>query len=366
VGAGSDEVFDVAAQPDGKIVVVGTRTSALPLYLVARFDAAGALDATFAPGLSGTSARAVVVRPDGRIDVVGFCCTSARFFNGIRLGSAGAVELSLALGAFGNSSTNRATPADAALLPDGALLAVGGVVKDGNADLALFRWKADGTRDTSFGNFGALRLPIGQGSEEAAGVAVQPDGKAVVAGYVQTATGEDFLVLRLNADGTLDSTFGSGGMTITPVGPGNDRAEGVALQADGTIVVAGWSQRPGGTDFAVARYRTDGTLDPSFASGGVAVTAVGSADDRAEDVAVRSDGAIFAGGTAASGSGRDFALVRYRPDGTVDTSLGTDFAGGDDIGRALAILPDGKIVLAGNAFLAATDADVALARYVAP
>src|SRR5205823_5199649 len=138
----------------------------------------------------------------------------------------------------------------------------------------------------------------------------------------------DFAVARYNADGSLDTTFGSGGTVTTNFGPGAtyDDADGVAIQSDGKIVVAGTCNR-GGSDnvFAVARYNADGSLDSTFGSGGTVTTdfGLGGSDDSAYAVALQPDGKIVAAGaTYLGGVPGDFALARYNPDGTLDSTFG--------------------------------------------
>src|SRR2546426_2863336 len=148
--------------------------------------------------------------------------------------------------------------------------------------------------------------------------------------------------------GDLDATFGIGGRVLTDFG-GGDRARAVALQADGKIVVAGSSSAGAvGADFALARYNPGGSLDPTFGSGGRVLTDFG-VDDEARAVALQADGKIVVAGGF---GGAFFALARYNPNGTLDTSFGsegrvfTNF-GGRDGARALALQADGKIVAAG-------------------
>src|SRR5262249_55664358 len=153
---------------------------------------------------------------------------------------------------------------------------------------------------------------------------------------------------RYNADGSLDSSFGSNGAVRTDFG-GIDEIWGIALQADGNIVAAGRTS----TNIALARYNPDGSLDSSFGSGGRVVTNLspagippGQVNDVARGVAVDSSGRVVVAG----GAGNDFGVLRYLPDGTLDPSFGqqgvaeTDFAGGIDLARALTIQTDGDIV----------------------
>ena len=168
---------------------------------------------------------------------------------------------------------------------------------------------------------------------------------------------------RYNADGSLDEDFGVGGQVLTPVweetgaGP-EDRANAVAIDAQGRILVAGET----GSflhDFAVVRYLPDGSLDQTFIGSGIAITDFGG-DDRANSIAVQPDGAILVGGSGWQTGGEDasgaeeFILVRYLDDGMLDPTFGvssvavTDFRGGDDVGHTVLVRPDGRILLAGT------------------
>ena len=233
-----------------------------------------------------------------------------------------------------------------ALPPDGWIVAAG--TRDG--DFALARYLPDGSLDPTFGtvttDFGA--------SDLAWAVAVQPDGRIVAAGI----TDFDVAVARYEADGSLDTSFSQDGKVTTDFG-GQDGLGGMALQSDGKIVVAGWR----GDDFALARYDVDGSLDATLSGDGMLITDVGGVD-RADAVAIQPDGRIVAAG----GSASDFALARYNPNGTLDPTFAgdgtqhTDFGGGESV-RAVAIGADGRIVAAGSTSASADWTDIALARY---
>jgi uncharacterized delta-60 repeat protein len=225
-----------------------------------------------------------------------------------------------------------------------------------------------GALDPTFGSGGTVLGP----SQQANSVAVQPDGKIVVAGYVEDAgTADDFALVRYNPDASLDTGFGSGGEVITDFAGGEDQAFAVALQPDGKIVAAGFAGENHTQHFALARYNANGTLDAGFGLGGKVVTSIGAVD-WAYGLAVQPDGKIVAAGfTSAAGTptAEDFALARYNPDGSLDAGFGhggeviSDFGGLIDEARAVALQPDGKIVAAGFADLGDNDHEFALARY---
>jgi uncharacterized delta-60 repeat protein len=184
-----------------------------------------------------------------------------------------------------------------------------------------------GALDTSFATNGKAVTGIGA-DDYAEAMAVQPDGKLVVAGHANMGgtTGTDFVLVRYLRDGAIDTTFGTGGKVSTDIDGGSDQAFAVALQADGKIVVAGSNDvSPKGKSFALVRYNADGSLDATFGTGGKVVTSFGSQSDTAYAVVVQPDGRIVAGGhTNTATRGVDFALARYQANGALDASFGAN------------------------------------------
>lgn len=239
---------------------------------------------------------------------------------------------------------------------------------------------ADGDLDPTFGNGGKVLTDFTQSTDIANAVAVQADGRYVVVGttYINNDySSEDFAVARYNADGTLDSTFGANGKVTTDFPGLAAVASSVVIQPDGKIVVAGGAF-PLFTflgDFKVVRYNSDGSLDISFGNGGI-VTTTFPQGSYAFALALQPDGKIVAAGThfvdfsSADSSNTDFALARYNVDGTPDDAFGnngvvtTDFDGFNDDVFAILIQPDGKLVAVGSAKNPATFYDFAAARYM--
>jgi uncharacterized delta-60 repeat protein len=352
-------------------------------------ESSGTLDPSFGIGgmvttdFGGTSAavRAVAVQPDGKILAAG-----SAYIDGVsdfalaRYNRDGTLDASFGTG--GTVTTPFDFPgnfdqvAAVVLQPDGKIVLAGSTVNV-FANFALARFNSDGTLDASFGTGGIVTTNFGQVSAQAFSVAVQPDGKIVAAGYGNIDGGEDFALARYNSNGTLDATFGTGGKVSTafagPPGQGFSYAlaYSVALQRDGKIVAAGEAFISGGRDFALARYNTNGTLDATFGTGGMATTDFVSPNDLASSIAVQPDGRIVAAGAAGPFLNRrfDFALARYNSNGTLDASFGTggkaaktDFAGFDDVPSSIALQGDGKIVVVGRTSVG-DNFDFALARY---
>ena len=254
-----------------------------------------------------------------------------------------------------------------ALQLDGKLLATGRATQD----FAVLRFNADGSLDSTFGG-GAGQVVTGLGAgtlDIPQSVAIQADGKIVVAGYTQSGSVYDFALVRYDAAGNLDTTFGVDGKATTDIGANTvDVAWAVAVQADGKIIAVGQSGNAGGAyDIAVVRYNTDGTLDATFGGvdGKVTTTFAGSNQDRAYSVLVQPDGKVVVAG---AGYGVDFSLVRYNTDGSLDGTFGvggmvlTDFAGNQDVGLAVVRQPDGRLLVAGLT-TAGPGSDFAVARY---
>lgn len=372
--AAADFGRDVIVQPDGMIVVAGVvMFGQTPAGALVRYGPDGTRDTAFRSPLSIVRPSSLAFVEGRRVATVGECCNSGgQGESGYAQGLGtrylpDGLEDGFVLGLTSNATAQRRSGLlSVAALPGGTAVAAGFVETAGNSDFALSRWDLEWRRDASFGTNGTVTTAIGSGNERAAAIARQPDGKVVVTGFTDRNGTEDFALVRYLENGSLDLTFGSGGVVVTPFGSGHDRATSLALQPDGRIVVAGWTHGAAGADVAVARYRADGTLDPSFGTGGKAVFALAAGEDTAADVLVRADGVILVAATVATGAAADFALARVSPNGGAVETTRTDFSGGEDVARALALLPDGTVVVAGTAYSARRDHDFALARYSAP
>ncbi|MBK8466240.1 MAG: hypothetical protein IPL32_10455 [Chloracidobacterium sp.] len=253
-----------------------------------------------------------------------------------------------------------------AMQPDGKIVTAGySVVTISNNDFAVVRYNADGSLDTTFDGDGKVTTDFPGGSDGAYSVAVQTDGKIVAAGF----SSGDFAVVRYNTNGSLDTTFDGDGRVTTPVLSGDDFARSVAIQSDGKIVVAGYSTNGANNDFAVVRYNSNGSLDTTFDSDGKVTTAVLSSNDNAYSAAVQADGKIVLVGSSNNGVDFDFAVVRYNSNGSLDTSFDGDgkvttAVLGADNANSVALQPDGKIVAVGSSSITfGSNIDFAVVRY---
>lgn len=254
--------------------------------------------------------------------------------------------------------------ADIVIQPDGKIVAAGMTNSSAGQDFALARYHADGSLDTTFGDSGKVITNV-TGKDQAEAIVLQSDGKIVVIGGTNTATGTPthFALVRYNSDGTIDTSYGDTGIVTTESSGG---AFGGTLQNDGKIVAVGRAY-DGFYGFSLVRYNTDGSHDTSFGVDGKVVTTDfdGLLNASARDVVIQADGKIVAVGEAGSGS---FALARYNADGSLDTGFDSDgkvttIVGiGGSIANGVALQTDGRIVAAGIATSGVFDAFV-LVRY---
>lgn len=227
---------------------------------------------------------------------------------------------------------------DAVVQPDGKIIVVGGTnhMTTGNFRFYAVRYNVDGSIDESFGDGGKKIVTVGIASATANAVVLQSDGKILLGGTAEaTTTNIDFAIVRLDAGGQLDPTFGTGGIKILSVGPSFDGAQKMALQNIGgeqKIVLAGYNSGQGGVKIAVARVNSNGSPDDTFGTNGVKIVATTSASEQAYDLTIQNgsgENKILLGGTsrfdAGGGSYRDDLLVaRLNPDGSVDNTFDGD------------------------------------------
>ena len=250
-------------------------------------------------------------------------------------------------------STWKDDDCNAGAIQDDGKIVVGGWVGVGSsADVALARLNTDGTLDTSFNSDGKWTAHLGGGWEAIRAIAIDANGKIVVAG--STRSPYDFFVARFTPSGNLDTSFSGDGIHTFDLGAGNDdELWGLKIQDDGKIVVTGFN---GSGNVGVARLTSAGAMDSSFGSGGITITDLGGSDDQARDLVIASDGKIIIGGFTNANGDFDFAAARYTTSGALDTSFSSDGiatvdirdTNRDDKAYAIAIAGNGSVVLAGN------------------
>jgi uncharacterized delta-60 repeat protein len=317
----------------------------------------------------GDSGAGVATQPDGKI-VVG-----ARVASGGKV--AGGIARYLVDGrldpTFGNGGKVVDTtfvPLALTIQPDGKIVAAGEADGGGsNSAYAVARYLPNGALDPSFGGgTGKATLLVNSGDDQqrAQAVAMAPDGKIVAAGL----TNDGAAIVRLNSDGTPDSTFAGDGRVKFMLAP-TAGADGVAVEPDGSVVAAVVTGTGLGDHFTLVRVDSHGTPDASFGTAGVLAVPVGDgAASRA--VAIQPDGKILVGGSAEVASGAsEFAIARLNPDGSPDMSFSGDGQemtvvapnGLNALVRALVLQPNGQIVLAGQANLDINRRTLAYVRY---
>lgn len=279
---------------------------------------------------------------------------------------------------------------------DGTVSVVGNRYNGESNDIVLVRYTTDGSFDATFGvgeedgtPNGVVNISLGEGNDFGTAVAAQADGKLVVAGYHEEGTSTNMVVLRINADGTLDQTFGTAddgtenGIVNISLGDGDDIARDIAVQADGKIVIAGDSvTADGSANIILARLNADGSIDESFGQAedgtpnGFVASSLGEGDDKANALVLQSDGKIVvAGDRVAEDGSSNMIVARYdatgvpdvgfgasgddgTPEGFVNISLGD----GNDVARDVVLQADGKVVIVGDSVSADGSSNFIVAR----
>jgi uncharacterized delta-60 repeat protein len=383
IRSGDDAIDAIAVQPDGKLLVAGDSAGSTYAFALARYSTNGRLDASFQGGTVKTSigvgddhahALAVLASKNHVTSIVAAGSASdgsTGSFALVRYTSSGAPDPAFTSRP-GSVTTHIASGTDrvnAVVAPKsgGGLLAAGASSNGTDDDFALARYTVDGRPMTTFGNGGVVWTDFGSGDDRAQAVLAQPDGKFVLAGSASNGSNDDIALARYNTDGSLDSSFGTGGKVTTDIGGGDDAAYALVRQADGKLVVAGLGYSGGRNDFVLVRYNADGSLDATFGTNGIVTTAIGSAAF-ARALVVQQNGYLIAAGTASNGTDDDFALVRYDSFGSPDPLWGsggivtTPIGPGDDEANALVLQKNGKPIVAGSSFNGSND-DFALVRY---
>jgi len=364
----------VAVLASGKVLVVGATQAGFAVF---RLLPSGALDATWGSnglvttqlGITGFYS-AVALQPDGKIVATGRVQPSdprADDFAVARYLDDGGLDPTFGDG--GVSTTDFGPPASQADIPvsiqlqaDGRILVGGytetnGVVATEN--FAVARYNVDGSLDTTFGSNGKVVVDV-PGTADAPGViALAPGGKVLVGGASAASTSVsarfDVTAVRLNGDGTLDTSFADAGVFVAGFGTNvNSPIRAVAVDGTSRTTLAGRLSNPAqGPDFAAVRLDPTGTLDPTFADGGVVTTDLGSGES-AHSALLQPDGKLLLVGTRGNDRyERGIGLVRYKSDGSLDPTFGiggivlTPPPANSDLGADTAALAPCTVVTAG-------------------
>ncbi len=313
----------IALQPDERIIVAGQHATAVNQddFVVLRYHPDGSPDTTFGDhgkrvtsfSVGNDAANAVVIQPDGYVVAAGFTPVG---FALARYDASGTPDASF--GVNGKVTTpfngNGAVITALALLPDGSFLAAGSANGAGR-DFAIAKYLANGSLDASFGTTGQVVTSLGAGNDEASSISMLPDRRFYVAGYSHQSI-DMFALVRYLPDGTLDTGFNGDGILTMPVGPAPSRARTMALQSDGRIVLAGSYNIAFNTDFALMRADSTGALDNTFGTDGVTFTDFDGRNDIAYASCLQSNGELVVAGASAD-SIADVAIARYHMSGQI-------------------------------------------------
>ena len=350
--SGYSQFKATAVQKDGKIIAVGfANTGHNMQFAVARYNVDGSLDRGFADngmrtinfGLATSLAYDVAIQPDGAIVVAGCAGGGNNYYIALaRLNYDGSPDSSfngngrllldqnsigLSIGQYARMTLQS---------DDKIVIAANIESPPSTGAIVLVRCSSTGVLDPSFGNGGKVITNLGSSSDRVWDVLFQPDGKLVALGAFDYYDQSRVAVLRYNTNGTLDPSFGNGGLVITGVSGRRDAVFAGALQKDGKILAAGNLTTNAGNDLLVLRYNSNGSLDTSFAHTGKLVFDMGSTSEVLQALALQEDAKIIAAGYMHDGSGNSPALARFNPDGTFDTSFSSD---GKFVG-----VPDGTLL----------------------
>ncbi|MFO0864698.1 MAG: hypothetical protein U0744_08620 [Gemmataceae bacterium] len=355
---------DVVTLPDDKIIVVGSMHNGADRdFAVAKYHRDGSLDTSFGIGgkvvvpIAGDAeARGVAVTPTGNIVVAGAATLDGnRDMVVVQLTASGALDTSFN----GNGIQSYYSSSDefgnaVAIRPDGRIVIAGALESPNGYLFALWYYRADGYYDTAGPTGFVTATSLGTSADIAHDVFIQADGKIVVAGTSGSWAAADFAVVRYNADNTLDTSFGAGGIRRIDFAGGADQAFAIAGDRLGGYVVAGEVTVGGATQIGLARLTSSGAMSQSFdLDGKVAAQMPGALSSRASDVFVLPDDRVMVVGRAMSGSYSEFAVARFLKDGQLDPTFAaggtaTVWPGGpEDSASAVAIQSNHAIVVAG-------------------
>jgi len=373
----------VAIQSDQKIIVAGYEGFGAVLdFSVVRLNPDGSLDNTFGTGgyvtldinASIDLAYDVHVQPDGKILLTGFSNVGGLGNMVIvRLESDGTLDptfgangMVVTMGSFPN-----AVATDSELLSNGQILVTGYYLGASSHDLIVARLNADGTLDNTFSFDGFASLDISGNSDIGSVVKQQADGKILVGGKtVDGISGEsDMLLVRFEADGLIDQTFGTNGIVTMHLGLADDECDDLSITGSGKILVAGTSDAIFGPAMALAKLNVDGSFDTQFGNNGYVTFSTAPTESYLNSMIVTPDNRIVIAGTIGANTGADFTIVRREPDGTTDNTFGinggvsVDFHGGYDRASHVVMQDDG-LLLAVGATVGLVNSDMAVARFI--
>src|SRR3989338_3716307 len=407
-GDGSDYGNSITIDSNGKILVTGYSysSSGNDDMSIWRYNSDGTLDTTFnsngsipgivvhnsaAGGNGGDSGNSITIDLNGKILVTGYSHNGNNYDMSIwRYNSNGTLDTT-----FGGG--------DGIVVHDGAAGGYGGdygssirtdssgkILVTGYSystnytyDMVIWRYNTNGKLETSFSSDGIVvhdNAAGGNGSDYGNSITIDSNGKILVTGYSSSGDYDDMVIWRYNTDGTLDTTFGGGdGIVVhdgAAGGDSDDKGGSITIDSSGKILVTGYSENGNDFDMVIWRYKTDGTFDTTFGSGGIVVhnsAAGGNSDDKGGSITIDSSGKILVTGYSKNASpNADMSIWRYNTNGTLDTTFDGDgivvhdsAAGGNssDGGYSITIDSNGNILVTGSSFNGNND-DMSIWRYI--
>ena len=404
----ADEIYSTIIQPDGKILTAGVtyeitgQAFSRFKFVLERYNTNGSIDATFSGGSQGNilnigvtlanNAKSVNMKlqPDGKILVVG---TDQPTVNDqtklavVRYNSDGTLDLTFGQnGYFISNATNLENiGADLFVMPNGKILVASSANTDllsNSSNLYIYKLNSNGSLDSTFGSNGIQTISLGlnlantDAADDAKKIIGLADGKILIAGFTEAVSNNDglnnFAVARLNANGSVDQSFGTNGVQIIDFGF-DDQLTSMQVTPDNKILLAGnvYNFDLSSTKIALVRLNTNGAIDTSFGTNGKVTTTVGSSlNDVIFDMKVQLNGSIIVGGSTENPNSllaSDFVLIKYASNGALDTSFGTggiatlDFNSSNETINSIAIQTDGKIIATG--VMSVSNQQMALARF---
>ena len=376
-----DGIGMIAVQPDGKLVFVGSISTAFNTdgdLTIGRLNTDGSTDSTF--GLNGITVTDlggssegignILIREDGKFLCGGGSNQSGQFqFLLVQYNSNGELDTDFGLNGtvFTDVGITGSTMLSMVKTSDGSIFSTGSA----SGKIPIVKYGSNGVLDNGFGNSGIVLTDIGE-IETGSDILIQDDGKILIIGTTAiSGNPEDAIVCRFNSDGSLDTDFNGTGWVNLALSQSIDRPTGILLLTDGRILVIGFAANDLlGIEMFALRLMPDGSFDTTFGTDGVARYDIGDGDDAATDVLLQPDGKALIGGRANNGNDNDLCVIRINEDGSLDDSFGsngvviTDVAADYDEIISMVLQPDGKLIVGGSARIGNFfNEDIVLARY---
>ena len=380
-GITDNRVYSITTQNDGKVIAVGSSNNSIDNdFFVVRTNSDGTLDSTFGGtgiftipvGSHGGVANSVLVQNDNKIIIAGYANNGTNNnFALVRFNTDGILDNN-----FGNSGIVKTQNLSSDILTSAALqtnqmIVAAGFSYNGSNDVfAIARYDTSGNLDNTFSSNGFIFTPIGSGNSEAIKVLIQTDGKIVAVGNSFNGSFTQAALVRYKYNGDLDSTFGSNGIAQALIGSTDDNISGAVLQSDGKIVIGGYTFNNGNYDILLVRFKSDGVIDSTFGTNGYLISPVGSSHDFANSLSIQSDGKLILSGYTQNGSRFNNFVMRFNTDGTVDNTFGSNgilisiWGTSSEFTYASTLQSDGNILTGGFASNGGTYSPFTIIRYI--